>query len=207
MKSVEYYHSFLYGRKFLIRRDYSTLQWLMSFKSTEGQIARWLEKLQTYNFEKRHDTSRSYGNADRWRRRPYLVTADNCAEMVKTWRQTPMAGHRQTFSMIQRLLATVEIVTHPGWLNHSEIGELWGRAVLFQTILQKTWVEEMPKIPQQLFRKIFCNQQDPSERTGEELLKLPQARLIGKLNHYITDGQQKSVTGGILGSFLECFRE
>lgn len=43
------FHHYLYGRRFLIRFDHISLQWLMSFKNL-GQLAKWLERLQQYDF-------------------------------------------------------------------------------------------------------------------------------------------------------------
>lgn len=47
IKSLRHY---LLERKFLIRINYISLRWLMSFKDLERQLARWLERLQQYEF-------------------------------------------------------------------------------------------------------------------------------------------------------------
>ena len=44
--AIEHFNYFLYGQKFIIRTDHSALQWLMSFRNVQGQLARWLQKLQ-----------------------------------------------------------------------------------------------------------------------------------------------------------------
>ena len=41
--------------RFVLRTDHSTLQWLHSFKETEGQIANWLEQLTEYNLSSRRN--------------------------------------------------------------------------------------------------------------------------------------------------------
>lgn len=46
VESMKSFHHYLYGRKFLIRTDHISLRWLMSFKDLEGQLARWMERLQ-----------------------------------------------------------------------------------------------------------------------------------------------------------------
>ena len=43
--AAEHFNYFLYGQKFVIRTDHSALQWLMSFRNVQGQLARWLQKL------------------------------------------------------------------------------------------------------------------------------------------------------------------
>ncbi|GFQ92414.1 retrovirus-related Pol polyprotein from transposon 412 [Trichonephila clavata] len=40
VKAVENFHSYVYGRKFLLRTDHASLAWLLNFKNPEGQIAR-----------------------------------------------------------------------------------------------------------------------------------------------------------------------
>lgn len=36
---------------FTFRTNHGALQWLMSFKELEGQLARWIEMLQAYDFD------------------------------------------------------------------------------------------------------------------------------------------------------------
>ncbi|GBO37793.1 Retrovirus-related Pol polyprotein from transposon 297, partial [Araneus ventricosus] len=46
VKSIEHFHHYLYGQKFLLRTDYASLRWLLNFKEPDGQIARWIQRLQ-----------------------------------------------------------------------------------------------------------------------------------------------------------------
>jgi len=58
----------LYG-EFVIRTDHVSLKWLMSFKDLKGQLARWSERLQQYDFQVIYRKKILYGNADalsRW---------------------------------------------------------------------------------------------------------------------------------------------
>ena len=52
--AIRTYHHFLFGRQFLVRTDHRALKWLLKFKDPEGQLARWLELLGTYNFKTQH---------------------------------------------------------------------------------------------------------------------------------------------------------
>ena len=76
VKAIDHVHPFLYGQKFTIRTNHASLQWLLNFKNPEGQIARWLDKLQTYDFCIVYHTGRSYQNADVLSHRPCFDT--NC---------------------------------------------------------------------------------------------------------------------------------
>ncbi|GFU35199.1 retrovirus-related Pol polyprotein from transposon 17.6 [Trichonephila clavipes] len=46
VKAVKHFHPYLYGRRFLLRTDHDSLTWLLNFKNSEGQIARWIQRLQ-----------------------------------------------------------------------------------------------------------------------------------------------------------------
>ena len=82
--SVKNFHHYLFGRKFLVRTDHGALQWLMKFKNPEGQTARWLEILGTYDFDIQHWLGRYHGNCDGLSRRPCEETeCDQCARIQK----------------------------------------------------------------------------------------------------------------------------
>jgi len=66
------YHHYLYGNRFIVRTDHISLRWLMSFENLELQLARWLERIQQYDFEIIYRGGKSHGNADRLSRRPYV---------------------------------------------------------------------------------------------------------------------------------------
>ena len=46
---LKHFRHYLLGKHFTIRTDHGSLQWLQNFKEPEGQVARWIEKLQEYN--------------------------------------------------------------------------------------------------------------------------------------------------------------
>ena len=68
--SLKQFHHYLYGTQFLVRTDHGALTWLLRFKNPEGQMARWLEMLNTYNFDIQHRPGKLHGNADGLPRRP-----------------------------------------------------------------------------------------------------------------------------------------
>ena len=61
---VKHFRHFLYERKFTVRTDHSSLRWLMNFKDAEGQLARWLEVLNTYDMDIKHRPGERHTNAD-----------------------------------------------------------------------------------------------------------------------------------------------
>ncbi|GBN26996.1 Retrovirus-related Pol polyprotein from transposon 297 [Araneus ventricosus] len=70
VKSIQNFHHYLYGRKFLLPTDHASLRCLFYFREPEGQIARWIQTLQEYDFEIQHRKRTSHGNADALSRRP-----------------------------------------------------------------------------------------------------------------------------------------
>ena len=68
--AVKTYHHYLCGGQFLVRTDHDALKWLLKFKTPEGQLARWLELLGTYDFNIKHCSGICHGNADALSRRP-----------------------------------------------------------------------------------------------------------------------------------------
>ena len=67
---VKQFKHYLYGRKFLIRTDHGSLRWLMNFKTPEGQLARWLEVLNSFTFDIQHRPGKQHLNADALSRIP-----------------------------------------------------------------------------------------------------------------------------------------
>ena len=70
VNSVQQFHHYLYGQHFMVRTDHASLRWLTNFKNPEGQLARWIELLSTYDFQIVHRVGRSHSNADALSRRP-----------------------------------------------------------------------------------------------------------------------------------------
>ena len=58
-----------WDRKLRLRTDNHSLAWLMSFKEPQGQVARWLGRLQ-YDSEIQRHPGRLHNNADALSRRP-----------------------------------------------------------------------------------------------------------------------------------------
>jgi hypothetical protein len=61
---VKQFHHYLYGGRFLVRTDHSALYWLLRKKEPEGQMARWVTFLQSYDMQVQHRQGVKHGNAD-----------------------------------------------------------------------------------------------------------------------------------------------
>ena len=61
---VKQFRPYLLGKRFTLQTDHGSLTWLWNFQNPEGQLARWLERLQEFDFEIVHRRERKHGNAD-----------------------------------------------------------------------------------------------------------------------------------------------
>ena len=59
---LHHFYQYLIGAPFVIWTDHSALTWLQNFKPPKGQLARWLEKLQEYQFTSYCSPTRSENN-------------------------------------------------------------------------------------------------------------------------------------------------
>ena len=67
---TRHFRSFLLGRPFTLHTDHGSLTWITNFKEPEGQMARWLERLQEFEFNIVHRQGKKYINADSLSRLP-----------------------------------------------------------------------------------------------------------------------------------------
>ncbi|CAK1587290.1 unnamed protein product [Parnassius mnemosyne] len=78
VKSLQHFSKYLLGRKFYLRTDHAALKWLLQFKNPEGQVTRWIELLQEYDFVIEHRSGKSHDNADALSRRPCPEDCKHC---------------------------------------------------------------------------------------------------------------------------------
>ena len=93
---LQHFRQYLLGTPFTIRTDHSALTWLQNFKQPEGQLARWLEQLQEYEFTIIHHPGKAHCNAD----------ALSCRHCSKDCSDTH---------------STATIVAHPIGYSHAEL--------------------------------------------------------------------------------------
>ena len=61
---LHHFRQYLLGKTFILRTDHNSLVWLRNFKEPEGQLARWLERLEEFQFEVVHRRGKTHCNAD-----------------------------------------------------------------------------------------------------------------------------------------------
>lgn len=67
---LQHFQPYLLRTPFTIHTDHGALTWIQKFKKPEGQIARWLQKLQEYQFSIIHCPGKHHTNADALSRIP-----------------------------------------------------------------------------------------------------------------------------------------
>ena len=78
VESMKHFHHYLYGKRFVTRTDHAALQWLRKLKEPEGQLARWIARVDQYDFEIRYRPGKVHHNADALSRRPCDSACRHC---------------------------------------------------------------------------------------------------------------------------------
>ena len=73
MYALRTFHSYLYGQPVLLRTDNSAVSWLRQLKNPTGQVARWIQEIETYDLTIQHRPGLSHKNADALSRKPCKV--------------------------------------------------------------------------------------------------------------------------------------
>ena len=80
---------------FILWTDYGSLTWLKNFKELEGQMARWLERLQEFDFTIVLRRGKKHKNADSLSRLP----CDSVVKRISQTHTTPY--HPQSGGLIE----------------------------------------------------------------------------------------------------------
>ena len=110
---VKIYRHYLVGRKFVLRTDHASLR---SFKHPEGQGARWLEILDTYDFDLVHRPGKKHQNADALSRGPCMqCSGDHEGQKIRIGRRKKTDKVQQEAILSRRKAVDVEPASN--WLN------------------------------------------------------------------------------------------
>ena len=70
VRGVKQFRHYLLGRQFLVRTDHASLVWLKNFKDAPGKVARWIFKLEEFDYRLEYRKGVDHGNADAMSRMP-----------------------------------------------------------------------------------------------------------------------------------------
>ena len=72
---------YLLGRHFLLCTDHASLRWLVNFRKPEGMAARWIQCVETFDYEVQNRQGKAHGNADALSRWPgWKCKRENCPQ-------------------------------------------------------------------------------------------------------------------------------
>ena len=86
--TLDHFKGYVWGPKFLVRTDHAALVWLTNLKNIQGMSARWLAKLQQFNFDIIHRPGAQHGNTDGLLRCPQCERG-SCAPNTNTLHTDP----------------------------------------------------------------------------------------------------------------------
>ena len=100
--ALQYFHPYVYGRKVTIYTDHKALKWLRDIKHPNGKLARWILKLEEYDYTIEHLPNTKMQHADALSRAPVntilvskstwqefedMQVLDEDIQLVKAWVQ------------------------------------------------------------------------------------------------------------------------
>ena len=101
--ALQYFHPYVYGRKVIIFTDHKALKWLRDIKHPNGKLARWILKLEEYDYTIEHLPNTKMQHADALSRAPVntilvskstwqeyedMQMLDEDIQLVKAWVQS-----------------------------------------------------------------------------------------------------------------------
>ena len=73
---------------------HAALKWLLSFREPEGQVARWIQQLQEYDFDIQHCPRNRHANADTLSQRPCWEDAcKHCRKQEEMLKKFPVGWY------------------------------------------------------------------------------------------------------------------
>lgn len=158
VKALGHFHQYLYGRSFKVRSDHAALKWILNLKAPEGQLARWLEKLQQYDFTVEHRPGKLHGNADGLSRRPCGGSCSYCEKVdtkevrrtsvqIEDWTTDDLRRDQLDDVVIGPILKLLESRSdRPTWEEVSALGPdsktlwaQWNSLRLENGLLKRAW--------------------------------------------------------------------
>ena len=198
---LQHFRPYLLKGPFTLRTDHGALTWIQKFKEPEGQVARWLQKLQEYQFSIIHRPGKQHNNADALSRLPCRQCGVNLVDQMTTISPTVVAnitlnGMYSTEDLrraqiddpaIGPLLKAMEENQKPSFSSaespeYRRLCQLWGQLVLSQGLLYRMF--EGPNDNQSWLQLIV-----PRKHRQEILAFIHEGPAGGHLGHEKTLGR------------------
>ena len=223
ISALRKFHSYIYGQKVIVRTDNSAVSWVRNLKAPNGQVARWLQELCTYDLDVRHRVGSQHRNADALSRSP-CATCSRAQQRDEVEQPTPRCRAVETEtskegssrdssqkSKPDNQTGVKEPVAGPSWrVDGDEINssDTPTSKPLEWEILQSTFLP--PKWTKEEFRQAQLDDPDVSRvlKWKEDKLARPLWREISnessELKILWTSYERLEITDGLL---VRCFLE
>lgn len=142
VKSLDHFHPYLYGARFKVRTDHSALQWLKTLKKPEGQLARWLGKLEQHDYSVEHRPGRVHNNADALSRRPCAPECKHCSgkDPVDMCKRTQVCDEdEETEDLGDAQSADLDIGPVVRWMEEGQNRPKWEEVALMSPATKSYW--------------------------------------------------------------------
>ncbi|UYV82242.1 K02A2.6-like [Cordylochernes scorpioides] len=137
VKSIEHFYHYLYGQEFILRSDHASLQWLSNFKNPEGQLARWIQRLQEYQVEIQHRPGKRHQNADALSRRPCVPQCGHCARAEDKYGMRQVTV--QESDEVEEQHRTGQALKKSSTPKTKSLWSLWNSLTLRDGVLYRKW--------------------------------------------------------------------
>ena len=151
---LQHFRPYLLGHQFQLRTDHGSLMWLRNFREPEGQMARWLERMQEYDFTVVHRPGRKHCNADALSRMPcrqcgrdsHMHLPISTVQPVVECTASELGRHQRSDKVLKILLQAKEAGERPppGALQHCSMEDqrllqLWDQLVVEDGVLYRQY--------------------------------------------------------------------
>ena len=161
---LRYFRAYLLGRPFHVRTDHASLQWLQQFKEPEGQVARWLEQIQEYDFQTHHRSGKLHTNADALSRTVPPQESDVAAALnvdpsrtsnwASVWTDKDLQHKQANDPNLKIILEWMKNPSErPAFVQVSGRGPVvrslwaqWGRLELRDNVLYRRWEDDVGNV-------------------------------------------------------------
>ena len=182
--SAKHFHHYLYGSKCTVRRDLGALTWLLKFENPEGELARSLEVLSTYDLTITFRAGKTHNNADAMSR-ILCNSSSHCSK--KEADDTSRAQTKAVSSEPVRKMVLLSNTHSDDNVEHNSQSQNWLEAKS----------PEAPRVGQRNDPEIkFVIQWLESSQTRPALDEIPHLGPISK--HYWSQWERLKLVSGVL---------
>ena len=148
---LQYFHPYMYGRKVVIYTDHKALKWLKNVKHPNGKLARWILKLEEYDYTIEHKLGNMMQHADALYRAP----VNNIRIFTLSWTE-----FEETQNLDEDILMVKGWVLNGARPDEKPLHNVFESLVLEKDVLCRKWIDETGKeilqivVPKFAFRPI-----------------------------------------------------